>query len=97
MEHILQFGINIDDDAIIKAVESKVTNEVKSEITQSVKNKLFNSWGDFTPTTKAVLREILTDYKEEIISKASEDVANSIKRSKKYREALAGIVEEMEK
>ena len=97
MEHILQFGINIDDDAIIKAVENRVTNEVKTEIKQRVKDKLFNSWGDFTPNMRNILREVLTDYKEEIISRASEEVANSMKRSKKYKEALASIVEEMEK
>ena len=97
MEHILQFGINIDDDAIIKAIESKVANEVKAEIKQAVKNKLFTSWGDYTPNMREIVREVVVEYKEDIISSASEDVANSMKRSKKYKEALAGIVEEMEK
>lgn len=97
MEHILQFGINIDDDAIIKAVENRVTDEAKTEIKQSVKDKLFNTWGDLTYTTREIIKEVLDEYKEEIISRASEDVANSMKRSKKYKEALASIVEEMEK
>lgn len=97
MEHILQFGINIDDDAIIKVVENRVSNEIKGELKQSIKDKLFTKWGEFTPLCKELMGELLVEYKEEIISKASEDVANSLKRSKKYKEALASIVEEMEK
>lgn len=97
MEHILQFGINIDDDAIRKVVENKVSNELKAEFKQSIKDKLFNKRGDFTLLAKDVIKELLEEYKEEIISRASEEVANSMKRSKKYKEALASIVEEMEK
>lgn len=97
MEHILQFGINIDDDAIRKVVENRVSNEVKSELKQSIKDKLFTKWGNCTPLFRELMGELLVEYKEEIISKAAEDVANSMKRSKKYKEALASIVEEMEK
>lgn len=95
MEHILQFGVNIDDDAIRKTVEAKVTTEIKSEIKRSVRNKLINTWGDFTPNMRDIIREVVEEYKDEIISRASEDVANSMKRSKKYKEALASIVEEI--
>ena len=74
-----------------------MTNEVKTEIKQIVKDKLFNTWGDFTYNMREIVREVVAEYKEEVIDRAAKDVANSMKRSKKYKEALAGIVEEMEK
>ena len=36
MEHIVQFGISIDDDAIKKSIEKNVMNQVASVIKQDV-------------------------------------------------------------
>ena len=95
MEHILQFGISIDDEAIKKNIEKSATDNLANEIIKDVRDALFERWGGgFTETGKSVVREFLKEHEDEILQGAITEVANTMKRSKKYREALAKIVEE---
>ena len=94
MEHIIQFGITIDDDAIKKHIEEKATEQVTDSISQSIKNKLF-MYNGFTYDAQKMFAELLDKYKDEIIEKATAQVVDSIKRSKKYKEALTKVAEEM--
>lgn len=94
MEHIIQFGITIDDDAIKKHIEEKATKQVADSITQSVKDRLFR-YNGFSYDAQEMFAELLEKYKDEIIEKATAQVVDSIKRSKKYKEALAKVAEEM--
>lgn len=96
MEHIVQFGISIDDEAIRQSVEQSAKNKVVSELKSEIKSKLITSWGDLSPIAKDIITEVLEDNKDEILQKASAMVADSMKRSKKYREALSKIVEDIE-
>ena len=96
MEHIIQFGVTIDDDAIKKHIEEKATKQVTDSITQSVKDRIFKHYGSgFTYDAQEMFGELLEKYKDEIIEKATAQVVDSIKRSKKYKEALAKVAEEM--
>lgn len=95
MEHIVQFGITIDDDVIKKNIEEKATNKIVGAVTQSLKDKLFNRYGGFTYDSQEMFRQFLDKYKDEIIANAVDQVVDSIKRSKKYKEALAKVAEEM--
>ncbi len=94
MEHIIQFGITIDDDAIKKRVEEKATKQVTDSISQSIKDKLFR-YNGFSYDAQEMFAELLDKYKDEIIANATSQVVDSIKRSKKYKEALAKVAEEM--
>ena len=95
MEHILQFGINIDDEAIKKAIEERAGKEVKEELKQSIKDHILHKWGGFTAEANVVIKEVMEGWKDEILELAVADVTNTMKRSKKYREALANIVEDI--
>lgn len=94
MEHIIQFGITIDDDAIKKHIEEKATKQVVDSISQSIKDRLFR-YNGFSYDAQEMFAELLEKYKDEIIEKATAQVVDSIKRSKKYKEALAKVAEEM--
>jgi len=94
MEHIIQFGITIDDDAIKKHIEEKATKQVVDSISQSIKDRLFR-YNGFTYDAQKMFGELLDKYKDEIIANATAQVVDSIKRSKKYKEALAKVAEEM--
>lgn len=95
MEHILQFGISIDDEAIKKNIEKSATDKLANEIINDARDALFERWGGgFTETGKSVVREFLKDHEDEILQGAIKEVTNTLKRSKKYREALAKIVED---
>lgn len=95
MEHIIQFGITIDDDAIKKNIEEKATKQIAGSVSQSLKDKLFSRYGGFTYDSQEMFRQFLDKYKDEIIANAVDQVVDSIKRSKKYKEALAKVAEEM--
>ena len=99
MEHILQFGISIDDDAIKNRIEKAAVNKMAEDLKQSVMDKLFNrrGWSDdyFTEEAERLIKDIMNEYKDEIISQSVNMVVDAIKHSKKYREALVNVVEEM--
>lgn len=93
MEHILQFAINIDDLTIKERIEKTATNKMANELTKDVRDSIFSGWGNsgFSPAAERIIKKVLEDNKEEIIKNASKMVAESIKRSKRYKEALAEI------
>ena len=95
MEHIIQFGVTIDDDAIKKHIEEKATKQVVDLVSQSLKDKLFSRYGGFTYDSQEMFSQFLDKYKDEIIANATTQIVDSIKRSKKYKEALAKVAEEM--
>ena len=94
-EHILQFAVNIDDDTIVRQVQDsavkQITNDIKNAIFQG---PYFNQ--GFTRMGEVLVQNTLRQYRGEIISEAAKLVADSIKKSKKYRETLAEITSNME-
>lgn len=96
MEHIIQFGVTIDDERIKQHIEDKATKQICDSITQSMKDRLFKSkYGGFSYEAEEMMGKFLDKYKDEIIANATAQVVESIKRSKKYKTALAQIAEEM--
>ena len=90
MEHIIQFGVSIDDDKIEKTVIKAASDHLKAE----VREQIFSRSGcdkRFTPTVGRIVRDVLTEWKPEILEKAAENVADSIKRSKAYKEKVKEI------
>lgn len=96
MEHILQFAINIDDNTIKQNIEAKAEKQVIEQVASAIKSSIIDKWGSLTFTSETIIRTVMEEHKDEIIKLAAENVAESMKRSKKYREALANIVEEIE-
>jgi len=96
MEHIIQFGVTIDDDAIKKRVESAAVKEIAEDL----RNQIFaiNTWNGairgFNDTTESIVKNVFAEYKDEIIRLAAEMVADSMKRSKAYKEKLKEIADE---
>ena len=100
MEHIVQFGISIDDDYIKRCVEenavNKVISEVRKEYKQELKREIVDGYGRLNEQAVAIMREFLKDNQDEILKMASESVAKSIKSSKKYKEAIINLVSQIE-
>lgn len=93
MEHILQFAVNIDDETIKSRIEKSATDKMANELTRDVRDAIFSRWHDsgFSLEAERIIKGVLEDSKDEIIERASKMVAESIKRSKRYKEALAEI------
>lgn len=88
MEHIVQIGVSVDDDRIEKAVVESATKA----ITKEMREHIFSYYGGgLTGTAEEIVQNCINEWKPEIIEKAAEQVAESIKRSKAYREKVKEI------
>lgn len=95
MEHIIQFGIGIDDERIKNAIEKSAVKEIVEDLKSVILIPgRYGSNGDLGEKTKKIVKEVVEGYKDEIVERAAQIVAESIKRSKKYKEVVANLGEE---
>ena len=88
MEHIVQIGVSVDDDRIEKAVVESATKAITKEIQEHI----FSYYGrSLTGTAEEIVQDCIKEWKPEIIEKAAEQIAESIKRSKAYKEKVKEI------
>ena len=103
MEHIVQFGIGIDDDAIreivMKKAEKSITQDLMKQIRTDIDKQIFViDTGWYGNDCKRVglqdwvndlVVKLLEDHKTEIIERASEKLADKMSRTKAFKEAMA--------
>ena len=103
MEHIVQFGIGIDDDAIRKIImekaEKSILDDLKKQIRTDIDNQIFvidRGWHgkdykkvDLQDWVNDLVVKLLEDHKTEIIERASEKLADKMSRTKAFKEAMA--------
>ena len=103
MEHIVQFGIGIDDEAIRKIVmekaEKSILDDLKKQIRTDIDNQIFvidRGWyGNgckrvgLQDWVNDLVVKLLEDHKTEIIERASEKLADKMSRTKAFKEAMA--------
>lgn len=92
MEHIIQFGITIDDERIKNAVEESAVKEVAKDLKNAILTPgYYGRSDDLGEKTKEIVKEVVEGHKDEIVECAAQIVAESIKRSKKYKEVVANL------
>ena len=108
MEHIVQFGIGIDDEAIRKIImekaEQSILDDLKKQIRTDIDNQIFvidRGWygKDYKRVglqdwVKDLVEKTLKDNKDQIIKMASERLADKISRTKAVKEAMTEKVRE---
>ena len=100
MEHIVQFGVNIDDDAIRRTIESNIQRKVEEEILEDVKasitgSKNYSSWsykGRIEQLISETTTQFLENYKEEIIEKTSIKLVERLAKTKAVREMVDSTI-----
>lgn len=96
MEHIVQFGITIDDEVIKENIEKKAREQITAELKAEIKKELFVGTGwnrDLSYKVQELIKDTVRECQDQIIKDATEQLIETMKRSKKYKEALAKIVE----
>lgn len=95
MEHIIQFGVAIDDDAIKKNIEKQATDKLVKDLKKDIETEVLGGrWSTgLSYKVDNVVREVVMQYTDEIIKSATDQLIETMKRSKKYKEALAKVVE----
>ena len=93
MEHVVQFGVNIDDEKIQQAVIGAATKQVEEKLSHELFNYYYRSSQiqGLSEYTQELVKKKLDDWKDEIIAGAIKVVAESIKNTKKYKEAVKSL------
>ena len=102
MDHILQFAIGIDDDAIIKRVEEHAERQIIQNIEKAVKKQLFTAdWrgnvSDYSPLSeysKEIFIGFLEQNRDQILKKAAECLADKLLKTKRGKELLEKVDKE---
>lgn len=84
MEHIVQFGVSIDDSAIQRRVEDSCVEAVKNKITKC----FFDQYGTPKFETEEIIKNWLNDHKDEVIKRAAEVIAEKMYKSTKVRQSI---------
>lgn len=91
MEHILQFGINIDDNEIVNTVKEKAEREIIAQLKIEVARCIFvrDSWNKtgyddrhLSVFSEKVVTDFMNEHKTEIIDAAARILADRLARSK---------------
>ena len=106
MEHIVQFAIGIDDEAIKKRIQESGYDDIIKSLTKDMKEQLSQGpyankkWGssEITIDWKTVVdynvEKFLEENREVIIEKAAEKLAESYRKTKKFKEHMEKALEE---
>lgn len=103
MEHIVQFAVGIDDNAIVKNIMEHAEKTITDELTQQVRDKLFESSyynrhatekDPLSSYAKSLIEKWLDSHKDEIIEKAAMHLADRLVRTKAVKERVGKVIEE---
>lgn len=94
MEHIIQFGITIDDDAIQKRIIEQATIKVENTVMDSVLLFTRSTWNKSKLETMFLeeVKNVVQDNKEKIIEESIKYVSQNMMKTKIVKEALADAV-----
>lgn len=100
MEHILQFGISIDDDAIKKRILETAETKIISELKEDISKHLFyyDYKGDKNGLHRNVdklLQKWFDDHKDEIIKLAVDRFIDRMMRTKIVKNAITDVVQDI--
>lgn len=103
MEHVVQFGISVDDQVIRDTIMKNAEKQIMAELIQDTKCAIFATeyqWGGTRKVTTEPndwfadkIEAILMDNKDAIIEAAAEKLADKISRTKKFKEVVAEVLE----
>ena len=97
MEHIIQFGVSIDDKAIEDKVIKSATDEVLNLVRQTAKGGSgWNSSSYIKELMKEEVKRLVDDNKAEIIDYAIKELTRNMTKTKAVKEAITKAVEEFQ-
>ena len=103
MEHVIQLGINLDDDAIRRSVEKDAKDRIIESIKRDVEKEMGiertkGGWGGLTYSADRVVKEVVEsicdECRDQIVELAASKLAERAPRQKWYREMMSSTVTE---
>lgn len=101
MEHIVQFAIGIDDEAIRNRVTESAEKQITESIKRDVEGTIFckewhsNNVDKNNPKewVKDMVKDVIEANKDQIIEAAVVELAKNMAKTKAVKEAMAKVVE----
>ena len=84
MEHIVQFGVSIDDYEIQKQVENSCVEAVK----KNMMSCFFDAYSNPKFATEEIIKDWLNDHKDEVIQRSAEIIVEKMYKSTKVRQSI---------
>lgn len=106
MEHIVQFAISIDDKTIQKKLEENAYNDILNELISEWKEGMpkKDTWGynkgdkiDWQAMTRSIMYDFCQEHKDDIIAQAANNLCDSFRRTKAFKEKMLESMEESDR
>lgn len=103
MEHVIQIGVSVDDEAIQKKImataEKKIVGEIKYDIEKAIieKHRSYYSSKEgmsLTERAEAIIREWLDENSDRVIECAGKLISEKVYRSKAWKAKYSEVTEE---
>lgn len=103
MEHVIQIGVSVDDEAIQKQImataEKQIVGEIKRDIEKAIIEKqrpYYSSKEEMSLTERAeaIIREWLDENSDRIIECAGKLISEKVYRSKAWKAKYSEVIEE---
>ena len=100
IEHIVQFGISIDDDAIKKSIEKnvmmQVANSIRNDAMKSIVGKKDCTSFEYTSKLKEIVEtvagEFLETNKEKIIEETAKKLVDRLAKTKAVKDMVNSTI-----
>ncbi len=99
MEHIVQFGISVDDRTILKRMEENAYEDIINQLVEKAEKGLkkrpefYNADTiDWTYYVNEAMDRLIDANREQIIERAAELLKDSYVRTKAYRETMKNAI-----
>ena len=98
MEHIVQFGISIDDEMIKRRILERAESEILGRLKNDISKTLYDNRGYYhreapiVDIVKDTVSEICEEHKDEIIDRAAKLLAEKLANRKATKEMVSDVV-----
>lgn len=94
MEHIIQFGITVDDEEIKRMISQKASEQVVKEVRKELKIDTYNS-SYVTRICNEEITNIMLEHKDEIIERTAQLLVERLYRTKQVKERVAQVLDDV--
>ena len=97
MEHVIQFGVTIDDKKIEDTIIEQASNEIKSRIIEEVYKFTKPNWNDdseFVKMCKKEIKSYMDKNMDKIIDKLIKEMAKNALNRKAVKSTISNIEKE---
>ena len=95
MEHIIQFGVSIDEQKIIDTAVGRASGEIIAKVQKEI-DAYGGSWehSKLSNLFREEIKKVVEANKDKIIADATKILANNLTKVKAVREATAKIIDD---